>query len=161
MKTYISWILSIFVAFIFVQSTFFKFSGAEETVIIFSTIGQWMASIGLPGVISESFGAFGGYIVGSVELIAAALILIPLTRRIGAGISMAVMSGAIFFHLFTPLGVDRVIDQAGTTDGGALFFTAVAIWLSSAVLLGLSRAQVTRQRPHAEAAEAHAEAATA
>ncbi len=138
MKTIITWILSFFVAFIFVQSTFFKFTGAEETMIIFSTIGTWMATIGLPGFLSQSFGTYGGFAVGGIELIAAALILIPATRHIGASVSLVVMSGAIFFHLFTPLGVDRMIDQAGNTDGGALFFTAVALWVTSVIIIALT-----------------------
>ena len=138
MKTKISWILSLFVAFIFVQSTFFKFSGAEETQIIFSTIGAWMGTIGLPAFLSQTFGTYGGYAVGSVELVATVLILLPATRHIGASVSLVVMSGAIYFHLFTPLGIDRVIDHMGNTDGGALFFTAVAIWVSSAIVIALS-----------------------
>ncbi|MEM7098366.1 MAG: hypothetical protein AAF541_08935 [Pseudomonadota bacterium] len=138
MKTTITWILSLFVAVIFVQSTFFKFSGAEETMIIFSTIGTWMANIGLPNFFAQTFGTYGGLIVGSIELIAAVLIVIPATRLLGASASTAVMSGAIFFHLFTPLGVDRIIDQAGNTDGGALFFTAVAVWVASVSVIGLT-----------------------
>ena len=139
MKRFITPVLSIFVAFIFVQSTFFKFSGAEETVIIFNTIADWMISVGISPFMAGVFGEFGAYGVGAVELVASALILIPVTRRVGAGISLVVISGAIFFHLFTPLGVDRVIDQAGNTDGGALFFTAVAVWFSSAAVIVMSR----------------------
>ena len=139
MKTTLTWILSAFVAFVFVQSTFFKFSGAEQTLIIFSTIAGWFTSIGLPKVIATGFEHYGAYGVGAVELIAAAQILIPQRRRIGAMLSLAVLSGAIFFHLFTPLGIDRVIDQLGNTDGGALFFTAVALWLSSSAVLALTQ----------------------
>ncbi|MEM8492746.1 MAG: DoxX family membrane protein [Pseudomonadota bacterium] len=143
MNKVISTVLSIFVAFVFVQSLFFKFSGSEETVIIFSTIGQWMSSIGLPAFVANLFGEFGGYGVGTTELVASALILIPATRKLGASIAFVVMSGAIFFHLGTPLGVDRVVDAAGNTDGGALFFTAVGVWVSSAVIIALSRVKKT------------------
>lgn len=139
MKNVITWGLSIFIAIIFVQSTFFKFSGAQETVIIFSTIGSWMSSIGLPVSLAEAFGKFGAYGVGLAELSAAVLILIPATRVIGASISLFVISGAIFFHLFTPLGIDRVIDAAGNTDGGALFFTAVGVWAASALVIAIKR----------------------
>lgn len=154
MKNIVTWALSLFVAFIFVQSMFFKFSGAEETVIIFSTIAGWMSSIGLPAVVSNLFGEFGAYGVGVTELVAAVLILIPATRTLGAGISLLVISGAIFFHLFTPLGIDRVIDQAGTTDGGALFFTAVAVWVASAAIIGMAR---YGQRAQANGARADSE----
>ncbi|MEL7043516.1 MAG: DoxX family membrane protein [Pseudomonadota bacterium] len=139
MKRFIPLVLSVFVAFIFIQSTFFKFSGAEETVIIFHTIADWMISVGLSPFSAGVFGEFGAYGVGAVELIASALILIPATRKLGASISLVVISGAIFFHLFTPLGIDRVVDQAGNTDGGALFFTAVAVWFSSVAVIAMSR----------------------
>ncbi|MEM1436152.1 MAG: hypothetical protein AAGG11_19010, partial [Pseudomonadota bacterium] len=112
-----------------------------ETVIIFSTIATWMSSIGLPDAVAGAFGGFGAYGVGAVELVAAVLLLLPATRRLGAVISLAVISGAIFFHAFTPLGTDRVIDQAGNTDGGALFYTAVAVWLASLAVIGLSARQ--------------------
>lgn len=139
MKNIITWALSIFIAFIFVQSMFFKFSGAEETVIIFSTIAAWMSSIGLPQSLATAFGTYGAYGVGAIELVAAVLLLVPVTRLAGAATSLFVISGAIFFHLFTPLGIDRVVDQAGNSDGGALFFTAVAVWLSSVAVIALVR----------------------
>jgi hypothetical protein len=49
------------------------------------------------------------------------------------------MSGAIFFHLATPLGVNRAIDAAGNTDGGVLFFMACGVWLSCAALIYMNR----------------------
>ena len=55
---------------------------------------------------------------------------------------MMVMSGAIFFHLFTPLGVVRVVDAAGNTDGGVLFFMACGVWLGSVVLLYTDRQKI-------------------
>ena len=145
MKATLTWALSGFIAVIFVQSTFFKFSGAEETVLIFSTIADWLHGIGLPSGLAAGFGSFGAYGVGTLELIAAALILLPAHRRRGAALSLTVISGAIFFHLFTPLGIDRVVDQAGHTDGGALFFTAVAIWISSLAVLALTRPLTTKK----------------
>lgn len=154
MKRYIPLALSIFVAFIFIQSTFFKFSGAEETVIIFNTIADWMISVGLPPFGAGVFAEFGAYGVGALELIASALILIPMTRRLGASISLAVISGAIFFHLFTPLGIDRVVDQAGNTDGGALFFTAVAVWISSVAVIVMNQ-HLTRAAENGGNSDAH------
>ena len=53
-----------------------------------------------------------------------------------------VMSGAIFFHLLTPLGVVRVVDAAGNTDGGVLFFMACGVWLGSVVLLYTDRQKI-------------------
>ena len=138
MKTKISWALSLFVAIILGQSLVFKFSGSTETAIIFFTIADWMASVGVPELAASTFGSYGGFAVGAIELIAVALIIIPKTRILGALITLAVISSAIFFHLFTPLGVDRVIDAAGNTDGGALFYTALAVWVSSVSILLLA-----------------------
>lgn len=139
MTKYIPWALAIFIAFVFLQSLFFKFAGSEETVIIFSTISDWMAGISFLKPISEPFMAYGGNVIGSVELVASALVLIPRTRVWGALLGLGVISGAIFFHLFTPLGVVRVVDAAGNTDGGALFFMACGVWLSCAALIYLGR----------------------
>ena len=130
MKRYLPWIPPIFVTFVFVQSLFFKFSGSEETVIIFNTIADWMAGLPVLGAIAEPFRAYGGNTVGFTELVAAVLILVPRTRIFGALLGVGVISGAIFFHLFTPLGVDRVVDAAGNTDGGALFAMACGVWIA-------------------------------
>ena len=129
------WILVIWSVFVLVQSLFFKFQGHEETQIIFRTIGEWMAGISILAWAASPFEAFGGYAVGSVELVAAVMLVIPKTRCIGAVTAILVLSGAIFFHLFTPLGVVRVINAAGDTDGGALFFMACSVWVSCLLIL--------------------------
>lgn len=139
MNKYVQWLLVGFIAFVFIQSLFFKFSGSEETVIIFNTIGDWMGTIGIPQGLSQGFAAHGGYLVGGTELIAAGLLIASVTRLIGAILSLGVISGAIFFHLFTPLGVDRVVDAAGNTDGGQLFYMACAVWICSLTLIWLNR----------------------
>ncbi len=139
MKKYLPWVLALFVAFVFIQSLFFKFTGSEETVIIFSTLGEWMKSIGLPTRLADGFAAHGGIIIGSAELIASILILVPKTRIVGAIMGFFIMSGAIFFHLFTPLGVNRVIDEQGNTDGGVLFLMACGVWLCCLILIFLNR----------------------
>lgn len=144
MNNKISWALAVFVAFVFIQSLFFKFSGSEETVIIFNTIADWMAGLALLESISEPFRAYGGTAVGGVELAASILILIPATRLFGAVAGLGVISGAIFFHLFTPLGIDRVVDEAGNTDGGVLFYMACGVWVSCAVIIFLERGNFLR-----------------
>ena len=129
------WLFSIFIAFIFVQSLFFKFSNAPETQHIFGTLDQWASdSFGISGLFLPP-GLFNQYVVGTGELIASALLLLGLFTQfkwlnpLGALVALGVISGAIFFHLFTPLGVDV------QGDGGALFGTAVAIWVSAAILV--------------------------
>jgi uncharacterized membrane protein YphA (DoxX/SURF4 family) len=104
-------------AAILLQTLFFKFSAAPESVYIFTKIGL------------EPWGRIGS---GVAELIAAILILIPATTWVGAGLALAVMAGAIFSHL-TVLGVSVM------GDGGLLFGLALAVAACSAVLLFLQR----------------------
>ncbi len=136
---YLPWGLAVFIAFVFVQSLFFKFSNSFETQHIFGTIGDWMAGIGFLEFAAAGFAAYGGYTVGTVELIASNLLLMRKTQLLGAAIAFAVISGAIFFHLFTPLGVSVVINEAGDRDGGQLFAMAVLVWLFSLVIAWIRR----------------------
>src|SRR6478672_1098039 len=85
----VSWILRGIAAAILLQTLFFKFSGAEESIYIFTTVGM------------EPWGRIGS---GVAELIAAVLLLVPGTVIYGAVLSLGVISGAIFFHL-TKLGI--------------------------------------------------------
>lgn len=138
---YLPWALAIFVAIVFVQSLFFKFTNSFETIHIFTTIGDWMGSIGLPAFIASGFAAWGGYTVGSIELIASVLLIIRRTQWLGALIGFVIISGAIFFHLFTPLGVSVVIDEAGNRDGGQLFALAVGVFISTILIMWLRRGE--------------------
>ena len=133
------WALVAYVVFVFVQSLFFKFSGSAETEIIFSTISQWMGGITGLNIIAPFFEVWGGYTIGTIELIASLLLLFSATRRLGALIGLTIISGAIFFHLFTPLGINRVINEAGDTDGGVLFYMACGVWLCCALILILAK----------------------
>ena len=142
-------VLTLYVAFVFIQSLFFKFTNSPETQYIFGTLDHWGASLGWPGLFAPD-GIFSQYVVGTGELIASTLLLVALApglrvlRPIGALMSIGVISGAIFFHLFTPLGVS-VLNADGTRDGGELFALACGVWVSAATLLWLSRATVANQ----------------
>lgn len=120
---------SLFIAFVFIQSLFFKFSGSYETDHIFGVLGEWS------GI--EWFGIYGGYLIGTAELIASILLFTRL-HGLGAVMALGIMSGAIFFHLFTPLGVQMPeFDSAGNiigNDGGLLFGMACLVWLSAIFL---------------------------
>jgi hypothetical protein len=135
-------VLTLYIAFVFVQSLFFKFTDSPETRYIFGTLDAWAAGFGLAGAFSPR-GIFSQYVVGSAELVASAVLLLalfPASRKLrpfGALLSLGVISGAIFFHLFTPLGVS-VLDADGSRDGGLLFGLACGVWLSAAALLLLS-----------------------
>ncbi|TBR44689.1 hypothetical protein CBF23_001175 [Marinomonas agarivorans] len=123
-------LLTLFIMFVFIQSLFFKFSDSFETVFIFSTLGDWS---GL-----EWFGNYGAYMVGTAELIAS-IILVTKFRAIGAVMALGIMTGAIFFHLATPLGVVQpAFDANGHIigdDAGGLFIMACLVWLSALVLV--------------------------
>jgi hypothetical protein len=138
-KQYLHWLPTLFIVFVFVQSLFFKFTNSPETVYIFETkLDAWAASLGFGGVFAPG-GIFSAKVVGSFELLASVLLLAgagwkkPL-QVFGAALALAVISGAIFFHLFTPLGV-AVQNTDGSSDGGQLFLLACGVWLASAFLL--------------------------
>ena len=109
----LAWILRIIVAAILLQTLYFKFTAAEESVYIFSTLGM------------EPYGRIGS---GIGELIAVVLILIPRTTLVGALIGMGIMIGAIFSHLFI-LGIEV------QNDGGTLFILAIITFLCCAFLV--------------------------
>jgi putative oxidoreductase len=117
-----SWILRVITAVILLQTLFFKFTGAPESVYIFSTLGL------------EPWGRIGS---GVVELIASILLLMPRTVVAGAALSLGVISGAILSHL-TTLG----ITLPAVDDHGELFALAVVVFLCSAGLLILHRQEL-------------------
>jgi uncharacterized membrane protein YphA (DoxX/SURF4 family) len=139
------WVLTLYVALVFIQSLFFKFTGSPETVYIFEgNLDPWAASLGFPGVFAPG-GIFSAKVVGAFELIASLLLLIGAatarTRTVqvlGATMGLGVISGAIFFHLFTPLGV-AVVNTDGSSDGGELFMLACGVWTSCALLWWMRR----------------------
>lgn len=114
------WALRIVAALIMLQTLYFKFTGAEESVYIFSSLGM------------EPWGRIG---TGVLELIASVLILYPRTTIFGAVLGAGLMSGAIFFHL-TKLGI--VIKN----DGGQLFIYALIVLLSCLAILLIKRKEV-------------------
>jgi hypothetical protein len=113
----LSWLLQIAVAAILFQTLFFKFTGAAESVYIFSTLGL------------EPWGRIGS---GVAELIACVLLLIPSTVVWGAALSLLVISGAIASHL-TRLGI--VVQN----DGGLLFVLAVIVFAAALTILMIRR----------------------
>jgi hypothetical protein len=145
LKRHGHWLLTIFVAFVFIQSLFFKFTGSPETVYIFQgKLDPWAASLGFPGVFAPG-GIFSAKVIGTLELIASILVLVGAAvssnrgwQVLGAAMGLGVISGAIFFHLFTPLGV-AVVNTDGSSDGGELFTLACGVWVSCAILLWLRR----------------------
>jgi hypothetical protein len=108
------------VAGILLQTLFFKFTGAEESVYIFSTLGI------------EPVGRIGS---GVAELIAAVLVLLPSTIGIGAALALGVIAGALVSHL-TVLGIEV------KGDGGTLFYLALLVFMGSAWLAWKRRTEI-------------------
>lgn len=115
----INWVflLKLGVAVILLQTLFFKFSGAAESVYIFEKTG--LGSVGRIGS-------------GIVELIAAILLFVPSLTWLGALLGVGVMSGAILSHL-TLLGIEVM------GDGGTLFYLALFVFTGSAYLLFINK----------------------
>jgi hypothetical protein len=130
--------LSLFASAVFLDSLRFKFTDHVNTQEIFGALDAWAGSLGAPGLFSHT-GLFSQYVIGSAEFVSSTLLLVGLTSRfrplsvVGALLGLAVMTGAISFHLFTPLGVDP------NHNGGGLFMAACGVWLSLATLLILRR----------------------
>jgi putative oxidoreductase len=118
----VDWLLRIVVAVILLQTLFFKFTGAKESVYIFTTLG------------AEPWGRIGS---GLVELIASVLILVPRTAVLGAILALGTICGAIFAHV-TKLGFK--IPAVG--DHGELFALALVVFVCSLVVLFLHREQI-------------------
>ena len=116
----LSWACRIVAAVILLQTLFFKFTAAPESVYIFTKVH------------AEPWGRIGS---GVVELIAAVLLLIPRTVWVGAFLALGVMAGAIVSHL-TILGIEVM------GDGGLLFALAFTVFVTSAAALILHRSQI-------------------
>ena len=122
MKTSILiWIIRVTAAIILLQTLYFKFTGAEESVYIFSALGL------------EPYGRIG---TGIAELIAVILILIPRTTVLGAILGLGIMAGAIFSHLFV-LGIEV------KNDGGALFILALITFFCCTILVFLNKNKIS------------------
>ena len=131
-------VVSLFGSAVFLDSLRFKFTDHPNTQEIFGRLDGWAGSLGLPGLFGHT-GLFSQYVIGSAELVASSLLLIgliPGLKRLhvlGATIGFAVMSGAVSFHLFTPLGIDP------NNDGGGLFMAACTLWTLTLTLLVIRR----------------------
>jgi hypothetical protein len=117
-----SWILRLIVAVILLQTLFFKFSAARESIYIFSTLG------------AEPWGRIGS---GIFELIASILLFIPGTTTLGAAMALAATGSAILLHL-TRLGI--ALTPVG--DHGELFALAVVVTVCSLGVLLLHRQEL-------------------
>jgi uncharacterized membrane protein YphA (DoxX/SURF4 family) len=104
------------------QTLYFKFSAAEESVYIFSKVGI------------EPWGRIG---TGVAELIAGILILIPRTSVYGALMAIGIMAGAIATHLF-------ILGIVVMNDGGQLFIYALIVFLCSSYIFWKQKDQLLK-----------------
>jgi putative oxidoreductase len=116
----ISWILRITAAAILLQTLFFKFTGAPESVYIFTKVH------------AEPWGRIGS---GIIELIAAVLMLTPRFTWLGSLLAFCTGAGAILSHL-TLLGIEV------QGDNGLLFGLAITVFVTSGINLYLHRAEI-------------------
>jgi putative oxidoreductase len=116
----LGWLCRIMAAVILGQTLFFKFTGSEESVYIFTKVGL------------EPWGRYGS---GVAELVASILLLTPRFAWAGALLALGVISGALVSHL-TVLGI--VVKD----DGGLLFGLAITVFVASAVTVYLHRRQI-------------------
>lgn len=120
LRNIIDWALRIAAAVILLQTLYFKFTGHPESVELFSKLGV------------EPWGRIG---TGVIELIAAALLLIPSTVVFGALLGIGLMLGAIASHLL-------VIGIESQGDGGQLFGLALIVLASCVVVAFLHKSQI-------------------
>jgi uncharacterized membrane protein YphA (DoxX/SURF4 family) len=114
---YIDLLCRIVAAIIMLQTLYFKFTGAPESIYIFTTIGM------------EPWGRIG---VGIMELTACILLFVPKFNWLGALLGIQLMAGAVFFHL-TKLGIPVM------GDGGYLFFLCLTVLVTCSVSLFIQR----------------------
>ena len=118
----LDWIVRLVAAGVLLQTLYFKFTGAPESVYIFSTLG------------AEPWGRI---LSGVLELIASGLILYTGTAGLGGLMAVGLMLGAIGSHL-TRLGIEV------QGDGGLLFALAWVVLLCGAATAVLHRETFTR-----------------
>jgi len=116
----VSWVLRITAAVILLQTLYFKFTGAPESVYIFTKVH------------AEPWGRIGS---GVMELVASILLLTPRFTWLGALLAAGATAGAILSHL-TLLGIEVQGDK------GLLFALAMIVFVASLITLYLYRKQI-------------------
>lgn len=146
----LNWLVVLWVAKVFLASLPYKFTNHPDTQHIFGTIGKWMQGV-LGDSVGIGFSQYGAIGVGVAELLVTLLLLSPallfvlkkmnvvanppsraLIHAFGGLAASGIMAGAVFFHLFTPLGIEVI--HEGKSDGGSLFYAAVSILVLGLVM---------------------------
>jgi len=122
MKKYIILILKIVAAVIMLQTLYFKFSGAQESVDLFTKLAGE----------NEAYMRIG---TGVLELIASIFLFVPKTTWLGGLLTLGLMSGAVMGHL-TKLGISH------NNDGGALFYSAIFVLIVGLIVTFKNRKDI-------------------
>jgi hypothetical protein len=117
----LAWPAALYIAYILLWYEQYKLTGDEGSVWLFQILADWLHIHDY-----EKPFRLG---VASAEIVASLLVLVPRTRLFGGALALGLMSGAIFFHTVSPLGIDPY------QDGGVLFHEACEVWLCAAFVL--------------------------
>jgi uncharacterized membrane protein YphA (DoxX/SURF4 family) len=140
-KALIPHVMALFCSAIFLESLRFKLTNHPNTQEIFGRLNDWAGSLGADGLFAQT-GLFSQYTIGGAEFFASIGLLLGILPRFirlqgfAALLGLAVMTGAISFHLFTPLTTDP------NNDGGLLFVMACLVWLSCAAIVFIRRKDI-------------------
>ena len=126
----LAWPLAFFIAGILLWYEQYKLTGNPGSVWLFTVLSDWLHIHGY-----EKPFRIG---VAMAEILASVLVVVPFSRTVGAAFALAIMSGAIFFHVVSPLGIDPY------GDGGSLFKEACAVWFAAATILFAHRDEAAR-----------------
>ena len=124
----LAWPAAVWIAYELLWYEQFKLTGNEGSVYLFTILSDWL---GTPGG-EKPFRLF----VATMEIAASVLVLIPRTQAFGALFALGIMSGAIFFHTVSPLGIDPY------GDGGVLFKEACFTWAMAAFVVFARRGEL-------------------
>ena len=115
MKKILPLLLKLIIAIIMLQTLYFKFLGAQESINLFTTIAGENEAVMRIGT-------------GVLELLASILLFVPNKTWAGAFLTVGLMACAIVSHL-TILGIEH------NNDGGVLFISATITFIAGAILL--------------------------
>jgi hypothetical protein len=117
----LTWVAALYIAYVLLWYEQYKLTGNEGSVWLFTVLSDWIFLHGHEKAFRLT--------VATAEIAASLLVLLPPTRMYGAALALCIMSGAIFFHVFSPLGIDPY------EDGAQLFIRACCTWLAAAFIL--------------------------
>ena len=122
MKQKIVLLLRLISAGILLQTLFFKFTGAPESIYIFTQLHAE---------------PFGRYFAGASELVASILLLVPATQIFGALMAVGIMVGALASHVL-------ILGLVVQDDSGLLFTLALVVLISSGLVVLLKKDEILK-----------------